>query len=394
MSSTNQRFSKRQKKVPSKLSNSSPTSALSITKPPPPPNAIDASIFNGEAIQYMRGVDPTWAARLDFVNCSDEMITQLFVVGKSLQKNSSTSLLPPRALRRSSTSMMEFFRMGPNQQRTMIDRYSIFDGDFTPQPHTNKCMGITLMYIKQFTFRSTDTKEKTEMGFIYLLRESKQVAYELQNPDNMQWPPEYCLPIVGCLVLDSGAGEVINWVVEELPGFPFDRHGYRHTLVRHVNCTKLTSNNNILCDNCSLARPSFFRKCVEKYELKQSTPVHKNTRHLVLRRNPSLMLEKLDMVTANLHKLQKKYYKKIAARLMNATSCNFPINEHTNDLFDEQHMTHYTEFINSTEVTNSTLAKYIIAESFRKHKIARESGVTAVRHCMQRSQIQLLQNTS
>ena len=38
--------------------------------------------------------------------------------------------------------------------------------------------------------------------------------------------------------------------------------------------------------------------------------------------------------------------------------------------------------MNQKEVTNSSLAKYIVAESFRKHKIAQESGVTSVRHCM------------
>eukprot|EP00956_Cyclotella_meneghiniana_P029829 scaffold73445_cov46-Cyclotella_meneghiniana.AAC.1 len=66
---------------------------------------------------------------------------------------------------------------------------------------------------------------------------------------------------------------------------------------------------------------------------------------------------------------------------MDSTGIDMPINEHTNQLFEEKNMDHYTKFIRAESVTNSTLAEYIVAESFKKHKESRERGSTSVRHC-------------
>jgi hypothetical protein len=88
--------------------------------------------------------------------------------------------------------------------------------------------------------------------------------------------------------------------------------------------------------------------------------------------NPSLHYEKLELVTANLRNLQRKYYEKLARKIMEQRSYEFHMNEETDDLFDESKFDHYMEFINSDNVTNATLAKYIVAESFRKHQIAKK----------------------
>lgn len=374
------RLSGRQRKKTSKLQDS-PSSAV-IYEPQPPQNSIDASVFSVEGLLYMFDRQRVWASRLDFLNCSDAMIQQLFVTARQLRKKHGDVLLPPKALRRSRASITNFFDSATDVQKRLIRQYAIFDDKYAASSNTqHHCHGITMIHIKTSTI-TDERREQIENGYVLLLRESLQIKYEMLHPDNHTWPPEYTFPIAGALLLRDkhGPKEHIEWVVEEIPNYPIDEKELRHITVRHVGCSRVSDDPNRVCSQCYNSRKSLFRKCVDKYNLLSSS-VSKNTTHATLRRNPSLTQERMQMYAAQVHSLQQKYYEKVTKKLMDSTGIEMPINEQTNELFHQKNMDHYIKFIRADTVTNSTLAEYIVGESFRKHNQARERGSTSVRHC-------------
>ena len=56
------------------------------------------------------------------------------------------------------------------------------------------------------------------------------------------------------------------------------------------------------------------------------------------------------------------------------------MNEASVSIFSDEVASNLDTFL-SEDVTKSSLAKYVFLESFKKHKVARDSGVTSVRHC-------------
>eukprot|EP00956_Cyclotella_meneghiniana_P016120 scaffold25331_cov29-Cyclotella_meneghiniana.AAC.1 len=129
------RLSGRQRKKTQKLLGS-PSTATVIHEPQPPQNSIDASTFSVEGILYMFDAQRAWASRLDFINCSDAMIRELFVSARLLRKKNGVVELPPKALRRSRASIANFFDQAANVQKTMIRQYSIFDDKYLASSNT------------------------------------------------------------------------------------------------------------------------------------------------------------------------------------------------------------------------------------------------------------------
>jgi hypothetical protein len=97
----------------------------------------------------------------------------------------------------------------------------------------------------------------------------KQIAYQLRDPNNMRWPKEYCIPIIGALTLGTGADDRIEWTVEDVSDFPFGSVEYKHTLERRVKCNKESIHNG-MCTACHNSRQSLFHKCERKFELKMT----------------------------------------------------------------------------------------------------------------------------
>jgi hypothetical protein len=115
MSSNNKentlRTSKRQRKAPSKPDDSPQKAPPAM--PLPHHNRIDASQFSVEGILQLRTTNRSWAERLDYINCSDEMIRGLFV-SQSVIKTNGGQLMPPKALRRTQKLLNHFFGLGSN----------------------------------------------------------------------------------------------------------------------------------------------------------------------------------------------------------------------------------------------------------------------------------------
>jgi hypothetical protein len=238
---TGQHQNKRQRKTNIKYANASDTPSVRPIKPQPRPDVFDASRFSVDAIKRMQKVRPSWADRLDYLHCPDTVIQQVFVNQKVIATNGG-NLFPPLAMQRTSRTLVDFYSKGPTQQKELIKKYAVFENKLKAIDKTNHCQSITLFHVKQSTMND-ERREKVENGFPLLMRESKQIAYQLQDPDNMRWPEEYCIPIIGALTMGSGVDEHIEWTVEDVPDFPFDSLEYKHTLVRHVNCSKESTHN-------------------------------------------------------------------------------------------------------------------------------------------------------
>ena len=93
------------------------------------------------------------------------------------------------------------------------------------------------------------------------------------------------------------------------------------------------------------------------------------------------MRETVKTQASELHKhLKKSHRNKIFKNLSNDCGVSIPIGEASNDLFSEEHQKNIDEFL-ERELGRDSLARYIYAESARKHKIAQRVGVRQVRHC-------------
>ena len=366
------------KRTPSAKSQDGISSAAPVIKPVHPSSQpIEACEYSTEGLQFILKNPDTiaWAKHLDFARCRDEQIETLFVTDRDRIRNKNL-LLPPRALRRTAKGIREFLQLGADVQRDRYAAFLQFDGDLDDG---KRCVGISMATLFGRNL-SEDAKAKANGGFIQLVRESEFMAYKYKDPNNYRWPTNYCSPIVGIIVVGSNEYERIEWTVEYIPGFPIDTNQYSHMVVRHHTCQKQLSIivDPQICAGCLQFRPSLLQKCNAKFKLR-ATALHPNTNHLVLYRNPSLTIDKLNLVTANLRKHQRNRYFHITAKLTKTAGVMVPINDHSDDLFgDPSKMDHYFEFLDKQNVTNSTLAKFVVAAAFA-YLLGRWEAIR--RHC-------------
>ena len=78
---------------------------------------------------------------------------------------------------------------------------------------------------------------------------------------------------------------------------------------------------------------------------------------------------------------QKKYYKDLYKDLSDkGKGVKVPINDTTKAIFSHENTKHLEEWLGG-DITKKSTAKYLFEEACRKHKVAEQSGATAVQHC-------------
>ena len=210
-------------------------------------------------------------------------------------------------------------------------------------------------------------------------------AAVLLRKDSKKWSKRLRFPVRGVAL--TGSKEQVRWrmieeEVEDDDDDSVDVDLHEQLCFRDVACTGGDAvNGTNHCNACLASKPSFIRRCVSNSVLR-AKPLSSKTNNRYLR-TMSLQQTKID---DQRHKLeltqkQKKYYKDLYKDLSDkGKGVKVPINDTTKAIFSHENTKHLEEWLGG-DITKKSTAKYLFEEACRKHKVAEQSGATAVQHC-------------
>jgi hypothetical protein len=379
----------------------------------PEPRPIDASRYT---LTYLLGEknknensksNEDWFKRLDFVNVGDDVIQALFVLEWHKIKESKV-ILPPPSHRRDRGAIVSFLRLGPGQKRSIIkewrdcsldvnfdhdsDDNNIEEGeeegvvyevtdcaddspDDAEENEVRICRGVTLDDIR--TSKLGD-KEKAEAGFIHVCREAIISRTKLSRPGDhrYQWTIANNEAFqTGVVTSGTGDDEEVIWTLEEVR----DAKGtFEGASIRHLDCKlEVALDGKYQCEHCNSIRRSLFRRCYERVQIRE-TPLSKHTNTGLVNRAGTLQAARNMEQKERLLDAQKRNRKAIFLQRQKDIGVEVDTKE-ADYIFSDDMLPHLKVFLEA-EVGPDSIAEYLIEESFRKQKIAKRLGRTAIRH--------------
>ena len=367
-----------------------------ISNHPAASSAIDAAAYDIDfIINELKNKTPLSVA-FDFIDMPDADIERLFVTERMRKRAWKAPLIfPPKALRRTARQIRDFFAGGAKQQRELIEKYSnykIVKAPHPPTPHPptpqlptphpltprpSKCAGFKLDYIQEMCVHSEERREKLMIGFMHVVREGLVRRSQISQPLDDKW--EFSPPTVG--VVSGTDNKTDRWRIHEHPHDDSDDQ-FQFMTIHDVECVGGEVTKFNLCDKCHQSRLNLLRRFTSAVELRSE--FHPKTKDAILERSTSLQKYKLDYHRNESKKKSKKiaYRDKVVAQLCENTGIDVPINSESDSVFNDPDVqASVNDFLEQKKVTQNGIAAYAFKESMRKHKLAKERGARAVRHC-------------
>ena len=411
---TGRRLSTRARKAPIKLGDDERVDLPRHHSTAP----IDASNYGVRWLKrQMKKETNLFENHYDFIKVPVEAIRKIFWEGNKYYENRGyTYMDPPRALRRHPKLIKDFLKLGDQQKRDRIKLYSVFDNSeeldalYNDESEADDsigevtfttgidgawecggwdgiidgfggwyddvsfpCCGVTMETISQSRL-SDERMADVKFGFKHTIREALVGKANLMRPDNFKWDDEAYGDADG--VLTTGVDARVDWLVELKR--PVDVE-FECATIRDIQCLEQSSKEGMPCTSCCNSKQKLIRRMTSTGDLRRK-PLSKYTTNKVLQRTPSLINEKAVKQAEEIKALKSSYRAKLFKKMSHNEGVSVELNGSSDLIFNDDVAANMEEFL-SQEVSKDSLALYVFKESVRKHKIAKASGVRAVRHC-------------
>ena len=364
--------------------------------------------------------------RLDFVRVDERKLQQLFYSDASHRDRcfdkQGNFVHPPLALRRSSTQIINFLRLGILQKYEQIEKYqhytiddanliSYANSSFSmelpainanppsppPPPVTknpppsesstksspNTCTGVSVMSIYDMRY-DKERRDEVLLGFAQTVREGWTTRQRLENPSNtgFVWPFEP--PVVSCLTDGVDANKII-WKIEEHVGNTIinsQMPDFSRFHIKHVDCVNSEVPDGATLCQCCKSKLRQLQRRFDSNIQRRSQGFHPNM-PLSFDRTISLSHERAGYWSKVAQKYSRKlsYREKALKKLLEETGVEVAINEHTDKIFDTKVADNIANFLGSDpNDKNAAIAEYVFREACQKYKQAKSHGRTSISH--------------
>mmetsp|Transcript_19434 Transcript_19434/g.41004 ORF Transcript_19434/g.41004 Transcript_19434/m.41004 type:complete len:471 (+) Transcript_19434:601-2013(+) len=225
-----------------------------------------------------------------------------------------------------------------------------------------------------------ERRNKRVLGFKHLVHESFVNRSNLSRPHDNKWSGVMAPPIIGA-IMDGNDTNKIGWVVEE-NHHRVGEDQFLHCNIRTIACSRAeVQDGSGLCRACFDSKQSLSRRFEAAVDIREGLH-NPNTRNSIVERTTSLHQERTDYHRRESRNKSKKIARreKIIADLLDKTAINVPMNDHLDEVFNDDVAEAAKKFL-SKEVSQESVSEYAFAQTVKNHKIAREKGDKAVRHC-------------
>ena len=376
---------------------------------------VNAARLDRDVLKKMASENSTkYLSRIDFCKLSDDDIAYIFVTERTYKRfRDKLIIFPPDHFKRDASNIKRWFNeFGAAARQQVIDDCSnvkiLIDHDDTlqwsieedawgketlPQPQVSApppssepsrfCNGFMMKDIEAMRLQGDEQerearRENIILGFKHTIREGYVTRSAVSQPNNDMW--QFCPPITG-VILHGNDNTKARWTVEE------DQHEigedqFEHHKIRAVGCTRLELNDNdVYCVGCAAEKRALLQRFDSNVKLREGE-FDPRTRHNVLGRSASLQKQATDYHRRESKNKMKKISRrdKVIAKLEESTGIDVKMNKHTDYLFHPDVEAAGKKFL-SEEVGKDSLSEYAFARSMHNHRVAKQSGVHAVRHC-------------
>lgn len=369
---------------------------------------VDATTINRDRIKANVGSKTNQFVQfLDFVNMSDDDLEHIFVTDRTRSRFGRQGIIyPPRAFRRTAKQIKEWFNdMGaPGRNKRVAEAD---DMDVVIEHNSNmtwknnewvdttgetkapipllqpqqpcKCMGITIKYVNGIRVPNEARRDEYVLGFKYTCRESLTTRSKVSHPNNDEW--QYAPPIIGSINnVNTGA---TRWTVEE-DAHDNEESQYDHFHIRAVGCdgSSVLPAGTDLCSECSSNRRALLDRFDANIKLREGS-FNPSTRYTAMERSGSLQKQHMEYHKRQSANKGKKLARrdKVIEQHLEETGIDVNVNAHTDFIFCDKVEKGVKEFLAKKVPTQDSIAEYAFKRAVHNHKVAKEKGAKAVRHC-------------
>ena len=365
---------------------------------------VDASRIHRDQIKSEIGNQKKsiYLNALDFVNVSDGDIEYLFVTDRIRKMHKEGLFLPPLSHRRSAKQITDYFSLGIRDKKRIRDdsanwtitrahndsliwdchNQAWIEPKEEPAPariahrpaQQTPCQGITLGNLRAIIISNEARACRLRLGFKHTVREGWTTRSKVSHPNNDRW--SYTPPVVG--MLENVNTSEPRWRVEE-SGAKADQ--FENHSIRAINCVgALLRLGKQLCAECEANKRAIIARFDSNVDIREN--FDPKTKHTILERAPSLQKYVLEH-----HRRQSKIKglrlarrDKVIGQLLESTGIDVRINGQSDSVFNQKNEENVKQFL-SKNVGKDSIAAYAFSKAVKAHKLAKEKGVTAIRHC-------------